>query len=187
MYVGNRKACKKRGSKEMSSSACFSTKRGAKSCPSSCKRRHKRRCLHLAYPGHMACWFLHFPHSRLHWVWTRLHAPIQHKSSSSMNAESSLGLVCMQVPITMQMARRAGHSRLMTVTWLLHGQAPSPQEGCSGVPAQLMLLCLPGHLNSPTRDTALQPLCAHVLAREMLKGIRPETVGLEDSLRGPVL
>lgn len=55
------------------------------------------------------------------------------------------------------------------------------------MPAQLMLLCLPGHLNSPTRDTALQPLCVHVLAREVLKGIRPETGGLEHSLHGPVL
>lgn len=160
---------------------------GSEVLPILMQKETQRRCLHLAYPGHMACWFLHFPHSRLHWVWTWLHAPIQHKSSSSMNAESSLGLVCMQVPITMQMARRAGHSRLMTVTWLLHVQAPSPQESCSGVPAQLMLLCLPGHLNSPTRDTALQPLCAHVLAREVLKGIRPETVGLEDSLCGSVL
>lgn len=38
--------------------------------------------------------------------------------------------------------------------------APGPREGCSGVPAQLTPLRLPGHLNAPTKGISLQPPCA---------------------------
>lgn len=66
-------------------------------------------------------------------------------------------------------------------------RAPGPPQGRSGVPARLMPLCLPGHLNPPTKDTALQPLCGHGLARGVLEGTRPETAGSANALRGPVL
>lgn len=60
---------------------------------------------------------------------------------------------------------RAGHSRPVPVT---RAGWPPGGGGRSGVPTRLMPLCLPGHLNSSTKDTSLQPPCALVLAREVL-------------------
>lgn len=67
------------------------------------------------------------------------------------------------------------HDCHMVVVTLLGAQPPGGTLRCAR-PAHADLLTRT--LNSPTRDTALQPLCVHVLAREVLEGIRPETVGL---------
>lgn len=76
-----------------------------------------------------------------------------------------------------------GGTRQAAARW-----APGPPQARSlGAPARLMPLCLPGHLNPPAKDTALQPLCGHGLARGVLEGTRPETAGSANALRGPVL
>ena len=103
---------------------------------------------------------------RSHRVWTCLHAPNSTKAPLSgcrIEPQAGLGRACMQAPVTMQTTtgRDAAGPRLS------QGQA-GPWEGRSGVPTWLMPRCLPGHLNSSTRDTSLQPPCALVLAREVL-------------------
>lgn len=139
------------------------------SCPSSCKGNTQEvpwplwaRCPPRSLAGASSLSSQH----RVRRVWTRLHAPNSTKAPLSgcrIEPQAGLRRACMQVPVTMQTTT----GRDTAGPCLSRGQA-GPREGRSGAPTRLMPLCLPGHLNSSTKDTSLQPPCALVLAREVL-------------------
>lgn len=107
----------------------------------------------------------------------------QHRSSGSADAEPSPAATAVRACRCPSPCRR--HAGRDTAGCRAVGARPS--SGSLGAPARLMPLCLPGHLNPPAKDTALQPLCGHGLARGVLEGTRPETAGSANALRGPVL
>lgn len=101
-------------------------------------------------------------------VWPHLHAPNRTEAplgGCTTEPRTGLGRARMQAPVTMQTTP----GRDAAGPCLPQEGRLAPWEGRSGVPPpRFMPLCLPGHLNSSTRDTSLQPPCALVLAREVL-------------------
>lgn len=98
----------------------------------------------------------------------RLHAPNSTKAPApQMQNPARQPRPCVHAGARHHADDTPGRTQQAVTRW-----APGPPQGRSGVPARLMPLCLPGHLNPPTKDTALQPLCEHGLARGVLEGTR---------------